>query len=370
MFARSGVLLIGDSQISSLVPCTVTAQAETLLDSHRIDAAISLVGQQPPAFADAAYLHQRIAFALFAHTRFLDAAPHFSHGHLDPRVLLSYFPHLWHPHADFDLDLDADLEAEVWAGVEAHMPPEADIYELIRNYAPHLRPADRPLDELARILADDAHEMLARVLRDVRARGEGGAIVDTVLAKLLARAPGDSNALASFLAAPNAVVLAELEPLLVSTRQYAALCTLYEQRGDLESLCEAWARLADGTWSDPTSSIPDPLERMFTLLSSPSPVTAALPPASATSPPNAPSSTAPSTSSIARDDLRRRWGVWMVDRDLDRGMQVCRRGVLCLSLSCTVLRVACCALRVASFLRCARATSLSAPPSFSPELIN
>jgi hypothetical protein len=44
-FPKSGILLLGNS-VQSLVPSTLISQAESLLDSHRIEEAVELADQQ------------------------------------------------------------------------------------------------------------------------------------------------------------------------------------------------------------------------------------------------------------------------------------------------------------------------------------
>lgn len=45
-FPRSGVLVLGEHAVHSLVPSTLISQAESLLESHRIQDAIDLADQQ------------------------------------------------------------------------------------------------------------------------------------------------------------------------------------------------------------------------------------------------------------------------------------------------------------------------------------
>lgn len=42
---------------------------------------------------------------------------------------------------------------------------------------------------------------------------------------------------------PNAIVLSELETVLVESRHFNALCKLYQQRNDDAKLLETWSRL-------------------------------------------------------------------------------------------------------------------------------
>ncbi len=45
-FPRSGVLVLGEHSVHSLVPSTLISQAESLLDSHRIEDAVDIADQQ------------------------------------------------------------------------------------------------------------------------------------------------------------------------------------------------------------------------------------------------------------------------------------------------------------------------------------
>lgn len=46
LFPRSGVLVLGSNAIDSLVPSTLISQAESLLESHRIEETVDLADQQ------------------------------------------------------------------------------------------------------------------------------------------------------------------------------------------------------------------------------------------------------------------------------------------------------------------------------------
>lgn len=45
-FPRSGVLVLGPNTVQSLLPSTLISQAESLLESHRIEDAVDLANQQ------------------------------------------------------------------------------------------------------------------------------------------------------------------------------------------------------------------------------------------------------------------------------------------------------------------------------------
>lgn len=150
-FPRSGVLVLGDHAVHSLVPSTLISQAESLLESHRIQDAIDLADQQRRkiysnltvnvdevrAYPDARrcadcrgqieelqYVYQRIGFQCFSETLFEDAGKSFSEGNLDPRLLVSYYPDLRGSLFGPDAALD------VYAGVAARMPQDVSVDDL------------------------------------------------------------------------------------------------------------------------------------------------------------------------------------------------------------------------------------------------
>lgn len=66
-------------------------------------------------------------------------------------------------------------------------------------------------------------------------------MVDTVLAKIYSEEEKTAE-LYSLLRSPNCILLSELEPVLIRTGQYNALCILYKERGEDQKLLEVWAR--------------------------------------------------------------------------------------------------------------------------------
>ncbi|KAJ7449862.1 hypothetical protein FB451DRAFT_1530211, partial [Mycena latifolia] len=320
-FPKSGILLLGSS-VQSLVPSTLISQAESLLESHRIEEAIDLADQQRRKLQgnvtvdedeadELRYVYQRIGFQCFTETLFEDAGKNLFNGDLEPRVLVSYFPELrgslFNPSDTMD----------VYAGVAERMPSEASVDEiivanLVRNYSPYLKPNTQtapPTAELRRILGMAAVEMLEVFLRKCRTRrnieGKRRAdpsypvtcllplslgVVDTVLAKIYAQAE-KTKELYTLIQEPHTIVLSEIEPVLKQTGQYNALCMLYKQTGDDENLLQVWAKLVDGEWTD--DDIPNPTDDILSLL----------------------------TNSKNRT-LIQKWGLWLTRRDPERGIKL------------------------------------------------
>ncbi|KAJ6596948.1 hypothetical protein DFH09DRAFT_106793 [Mycena vulgaris] len=310
-FPKSGILLLGNS-VQSLVPSTLISQAESLLDSHRIEEAVDLADQQRKKLQgnvtvdedeadELRYVYQRIGFQCFTETLFEDAGKNFFNGDLDPRVLVSYYPELR------GSLFDANDTMDMYAGVAERMPSEVSadeiiVVNLVRNYSPYLKPNTQtapPTAELRRILGMAAVEMLEIFLRKCRTRrnveGKRKAdpsypVVDTVLAKIYAQAE-KTKELYTLIQEPHFIVLAEIEPVLKQTGQYNALCMIYKQTGDDENLLQVWAKLIEGEWTD--DDILNPTEDMVSLL----------------------------TSSKNRA-LTQKWGLWLTRRDPERGIRL------------------------------------------------
>ncbi|KAJ7285781.1 hypothetical protein C8J57DRAFT_1285778 [Mycena rebaudengoi] len=310
-FPKSGILLLGDS-VQSLVPSTLISQAESLLDSHRIEEAVDLADQQRKKLQgnvtidedeadELRYVYQRIGFQCFTETLFEDAGTNLFNGDLDPRVLVSYYPELR------GSLFSASDTLDVFAGVAEHMPANVSVdaiivANLVRNYSPHLKPntlTAPPTAELRKILGMAAVEMLELFLKKCRTRrnvegkrkaDQSYPVVDTVLAKIYAKAE-KTNELYTLIQEPNDIVLSEIEPVLKQSGQYNALCMLYRQVGDDENLLQVWSKLVEGEWTD--DDIKNPTEDMMLLL----------------------------TNSKNRA-LVQRWGLWFTRRDPERGIRL------------------------------------------------
>ncbi|KAJ7685236.1 hypothetical protein DFH06DRAFT_1357108, partial [Mycena polygramma] len=312
-FPKSGLILLGNS-VESLVPSTLISQAESLLDSHRIEEAVDLADQQRKKLQgnvivdedeaeELRYVYQRIGFQCFTETLFEDAGKNLFNGDLEPRVLVSYYPELR------GSLFGANDTIDVYAGVAERMPSEVSVDQiivanLVRNYSPYLKPNTQtapPTAELRKILGMAAVDMLELFLRKCRTRriveGKHQAdpvrqyqVVDTVLAKIYARAE-KTKELYALIHEPHAIVLSEIEPVLKITGQYNALCMLYKQTGDEENLLQVWAKLVDGEWSD--DDIQDPIDQMLNLLQN-----------------------------AKNRALIQKWGLWLTRRDPERGIRL------------------------------------------------
>ncbi|KAJ6547615.1 hypothetical protein B0H19DRAFT_1075416 [Mycena capillaripes] len=310
-FPKSGLLLLGNS-VQSLVPSTLISQAESLLDSHRIEEAVDLADQQRKKLQgnvvvdedeadELRYVYQRIGFQCFTETLFEDAGKNLFNGDLEPRVLVSYYPELR------GSLFNADDTMDVYAGVAERIPSEASVDDiivanLVRNYSPYLKPNTQtapPTAELRRILGMAAVDMLELFLRKCRTRRniEGKRqidpsfpVVDTVLAKIYAKAEKTKD-LYALIQEPHAIVLSEIEPVLKETGQYNALCMLYKQTGDDENLLQVWSKLVEGEWTD--DDIKDPIAEILNLLNN-------------------------SKNRL----LTQKWGLWLTRRDPERGIQL------------------------------------------------
>lgn len=78
-------------------------------------------------------MYQRIGFQYFAETLFEDAGNNFFNGHLDPRVLVSYYPEL-----RGNLFNETD-QVDLFAGVAERMPKDASVDDISEYLTPSSR---------------------------------------------------------------------------------------------------------------------------------------------------------------------------------------------------------------------------------------
>ncbi|KAG9313362.1 hypothetical protein JVU11DRAFT_5677 [Chiua virens] len=171
-YPRSALLILGQFSVYSILPSTLFAQVESLIQNAKLAEAEALLERTEADFAQGStspggltehlrYLHQCLAFVFVRQTRFREATVHFIEGTIDPRVLLSYFdelrPALFNQHPSSEECGTAAVqgveqgfvEVEVWDGVKEYMPDETRIDDiiatnLVRNYSPYLRPGAIP----------------------------------------------------------------------------------------------------------------------------------------------------------------------------------------------------------------------------------
>ncbi|GJE85460.1 hypothetical protein PsYK624_015390 [Phanerochaete sordida] len=302
---RSNVLILGSNSVQCLLPSTLIAQADALLDRHRLEEAVNLADRQLKRLQsrvsvgqeeadELRYVYQRIGFQCLTETLFDDAGRHFFTGHLDPRVLIRYYPDLC------GTLLGEDESADIFEGVVEHMPPEDSIDDIIRNYSPHLAPNTStapPTVELRQVLNMAAADMLKVFLRKWRAKRRDevkdrrvNEVVDTVLGRLYTESEETTDLLA-LIDGPNDIVLQELEPVLIKSSRYDALCRLYKNRGEEAKLLDAWSKLITGEWID--LDVHDPMASMFAFLNE------------------------------KRDKaLAHQWGIWLLKFDQDSAMRL------------------------------------------------
>lgn len=200
-------------------------------------------------------MHQYLACHLLVETVFERAGDYFIRGKTDPRLLVRLFPEYRGKVIGSAEDVDVfeglkplleDMDTVKDMSMSLNTPkltiPVSAF--LSRNSPP---PRETEAEELGIALYLSAKNMLTDFLRRTRAsRRKGGGsrgmdsrkidlVVDTTLAKLLAD-EGTTHELLALLAAPNDVVIAELEPFLAH-RKYI-LSTIMLQQGKVERVLE------------------------------------------------------------------------------------------------------------------------------------
>jgi len=172
-FPRSHLLILGTNSIKYLLPVTPISQAETLLETNRIEDVKQLADQQrkkvesrlildpnevrviPPPRSplsvkllqvdEQAYVYQRIGFHCLFKRRFEDAGFCLFQGELDPRILISYFPELR------GAVLNADSTVDVFSGVAECMPAYDSIDDISTS------PSSLALSPPPRVFPDSSH---------------------------------------------------------------------------------------------------------------------------------------------------------------------------------------------------------------------
>ncbi|KAK4683924.1 hypothetical protein P7C73_g6284, partial [Tremellales sp. Uapishka_1] len=316
--AIAETLVIGPNGIQALSPTPTILKLEQMCLERRMDEAIALVdgerrkgrrgeieGEKALHTATLRFLHLYLAIHLFNETMFERAGDYFSRGKLDPRLLVRLYE-------DFrGKIIGSEEQVEVFLGLQDALNDMKGVDQIIqtsieRNYSPHIHPdveTAPETSELREALADTSESMLTEFLRRTRtSRRKGGGsrgvdsrkidiVIDTTLAKLLADA-GTTNELLAILAAPNDVVLSELEPFL-RDRKYV-LSTVMRKQGRLDRVLALLKEIAEDSTSDPLC--PDPIDEMAQQLES-----------------------------VDQEDLFKRYTLWLISRDLDKGLKLLLR---------------------------------------------
>lgn len=68
-----------------------------------------------------------------------------------------------------------------------------------------------------------------------------GQVVDTVLGRLYTES-GETTDLLALIEGPSDIVIGELEPILIKSSRFDALCRLYRIRGQDVKLLDAWSK--------------------------------------------------------------------------------------------------------------------------------
>ncbi|KAG8960758.1 hypothetical protein FRC00_014207 [Tulasnella sp. 408] len=286
-YTRSGTLVAGLRGMHSLLPSTLGSQIDSLLESNRVDDAVSLLNQvreklekstvvDEGEVREVLLIHQRIAFRYLFATGFDDAGKHFLLGKTDPRLLVRLFPELR------GNMITTSEELSVFAGVadQARTFDSIDaiiMANLVRNYHPHIKPSVEeatPTAELRRVLNMTARDMLASFLKKSRDNVPSlvvdpldvpkvQKIVDTTLLKLHIEENQTPQMMALVNMSEN-IVVTEVEALLVEHHKFTVLSKLYEKKGDQTKLLEIWSKVVDGEWKDP--ALANPLPRIKDML--------------------------------------------------------------------------------------------------------
>ncbi|KAI6040873.1 hypothetical protein EDC04DRAFT_2566388 [Pisolithus marmoratus] len=339
--SQSSVLLFGQSSVHALLPSTVTAQVESLLEDGRIteaqvllDKAETQVCRVPFSTGLASvlqYLHQCIAFKLFGQTRFQDATQHFVKGATDPRILISYFEELRPALCDETPSPETKqtnagnmrgeiTEVEVYAGVQKYMPSETSVdgiiaTNLVRNYSPYLRPQMLPesdgTDNMqcapTGSVASDVPSLLASFRPALRPVSPGPpsrspSLPTSSQFHLLPSETSTSHSPSArspinLLQQPTMTIRPHiLARVLEMLNLWGPLIELWRTVGEVDRLINVLAGLVEGTYHDP--SVSDPLGQVFAILSS------------------------LQQPERMRRSLIRKWGVWFAARDVEGGLSV------------------------------------------------
>jgi hypothetical protein len=153
---RSNLLLLGSNSIQSLLPATLSAQVEYMLERHKLPEAVDVANKQRQRVQnkrdvtdsevrlrisvwmgsclsimlqrnELCYVYQCIGFQYLRETLFEDAGKTLFLGQIDPRVLVSYFPEL------SGSLFGREEEVGVFTGATSFMPLESSIDDISKS---------------------------------------------------------------------------------------------------------------------------------------------------------------------------------------------------------------------------------------------
>ncbi|WVR07166.1 hypothetical protein IAU60_004207 [Kwoniella sp. DSM 27419] len=288
--AVAETLVIGPHAIYSLTPTATIMKLEHFCSERRLDEAIALVDEErrrgrrgeidvdkSTHQATMRFMHLYLACHLFEEAMFDKATDYWIRAKVDPRLVVRCFTDLR------GKLIGSEEEVESVEGLKQALEEMSSVDEIIlsslkRNYSPHVQPTSASAPETSALrtaMVEEARDMLTEFLRRTRtSRRKGGgprgvdsrkidSVIDTTLAKLLAE-KGTTNELLALLAAPNDVVLSELEPFLAK-RPYV-LATVMRTEGRVDRVLELLKGMAESNEPDPICD--DPVEELAQQLES------------------------------------------------------------------------------------------------------
>jgi len=296
----SRIYIASTTTLSSVITTPWLLQADTLLESNRVEEALALADQASQVmddmqfdaerlvlptlslsyfkFHEIAYINQKAGFVLFRETRFEDALHHLEKANTDPRLIIRLFP----PFTQVDIssiylysgirDLLSTLANTESIGTLFSLFPYSSckqsdgivVNKLSRNYDPFISPSSANAEatlELKRILLLNSQQVLRKYLFRYREKKGYASIgddaskifewVDLVLLKLVLEMGKEEGKQMLYELIDSGVdCFEQAENVLIENRRYYVLSRLYQSGGMTEKVLETWGKMIDGTWPD------------------------------------------------------------------------------------------------------------------------
>ncbi|CAI2171240.1 19809_t:CDS:10 [Funneliformis geosporum] len=284
------LIIAGSESVVALAATPLTVQADSMLDSTRIEEALELAKQAMKTSTpdnvhseimaslgrhEFNYINQKSGFLYLGETLFEFAFPLFEEGGTDPRLLIQLFGNLR------DIIRD-DNNFTVYAGVKSiikHLGGIDNIVSrsLVKNYDPHIKPdieSSHATQELRKALIKNAKEMLQKFLTKYREqrRVKGKTLkpdkrkilraIDNALLRLYAES--NSELLNTLLENSNECVLELSEKFLLDNKKYYPLALLYKDNKEYKKALELWKRIFEE--DHPDKDGPNCLKQMANML--------------------------------------------------------------------------------------------------------